>query len=54
MIKFVLIHGAWHTGQHLTPVVRHLELLGHTAVAPTLPGRGPGADQGVSHSQLVR
>ena len=53
MINFLLIHGAWHTGVHLTPVVRHLELQGHRAVAPTLLGRGNGAEKRVSHAQLV-
>jgi pimeloyl-ACP methyl ester carboxylesterase len=53
MINFVLIHGAWHTGEHLTPIVRHLELRGHRAVAPTLPGRGPAAQSPVTHAHLV-
>lgn len=53
MIHFVLIHGAWHTGEHLAPVVRDLQLLGHRAVAPSLAGRGSGADLSVRHADLV-
>jgi pimeloyl-ACP methyl ester carboxylesterase len=54
MLRFILIHGAWHTGDHLGPVIRELELRGHRAVAPTLPGRGATAGKPVSHAQLVQ
>lgn len=54
MIRFVLIHGAWHTGEHLAPVIQHLEELGNSAVAPTLIGRGATAGQKVTHEMLVR
>ena len=35
--RFVLVHGAWHGGWCFADVVRELEALGHTAVAPDLP-----------------
>jgi pimeloyl-ACP methyl ester carboxylesterase len=56
MIHFVLIHGSWHTGEHLIPVARQLELLGHRAEAPTLLGHGHGPDtnRNVSHGDIVR
>jgi pimeloyl-ACP methyl ester carboxylesterase len=54
MINFVLIHGAWHTGEHLLPVVRELQRRGHAAVAPSLPGRGSTAGQPTSHADLVQ
>jgi pimeloyl-ACP methyl ester carboxylesterase len=53
MSTFVLVHGAWHTGEHLSPIVEHLQSLGHIAVAPTLLGHGDGADPRVSHAQQV-
>jgi hypothetical protein len=37
MARFVLVHGAWHGGWCFADVVRELEALGHTAVAPDLP-----------------
>jgi pimeloyl-ACP methyl ester carboxylesterase len=37
MARFVLVHGAWHGGWCFTDVVRGLEALGHTALAPDLP-----------------
>ena len=37
MARFVLVHGAWHGGWCFAEVVRELEALGHTAVAPDLP-----------------
>jgi pimeloyl-ACP methyl ester carboxylesterase len=40
MSTFVLIHGAWHGGWAWQKVVAKLEALGHTVVAPDLPGHG--------------
>jgi pimeloyl-ACP methyl ester carboxylesterase len=37
MARFVLVHGAWHGGWCFAGVMRELEALGHTAVAPDLP-----------------
>jgi pimeloyl-ACP methyl ester carboxylesterase len=37
MAQFVLVHGAWHGGWCFAEVVRELEALGHTALAPDLP-----------------
>jgi pimeloyl-ACP methyl ester carboxylesterase len=39
-MNFVLIHGAWHGGWCWSKVVVELEALGHSAVAPDLPGSG--------------
>ena len=38
MSVYILVHGAWHGGELLEPVVRELESLGHEASAPTLVG----------------
>jgi pimeloyl-ACP methyl ester carboxylesterase len=45
MARFVLVHGAWHGGWCFTDVVRELEALGHTAVAPDLPCQDVTKDQ---------
>lgn len=54
MLNFVLIHGSWHTGEHLTPVINHLQAKGHAAVAPTVLGHGKGAVKRVNHAQQVQ
>lgn len=40
MTTFILIHGASHGGWCWDKVVPLLEALGHTAIAPDLPGHG--------------
>jgi pimeloyl-ACP methyl ester carboxylesterase len=40
MAGFVLIHGSWHGGWCFDEVAAILRGLGHTVVAPTLPGMG--------------
>ena len=42
---YVLIHGAWHTGELLEPVAKHLRAQGHTVHCPTLAGNRPGDDR---------
>ena len=39
---YVLVHGAWHTGELLEPVAKHLRAMGHTVHCPTLAGNRPG------------
>ena len=41
---YVLVHGAWHTGETLEPTARRLRELGHTVHAPTLAGNRPRED----------
>jgi pimeloyl-ACP methyl ester carboxylesterase len=43
--NFVLLHGAWHGGWCWAGLVKELEKLGHTAVAPTMPGHNPDDDR---------
>lgn len=40
MVNFVLVHGAMHGGWFWEPVQTRLAELGHTALAPDLPGSG--------------
>ncbi|MBN9082859.1 MAG: alpha/beta hydrolase [Rhizobiales bacterium 62-17] len=53
MTHFVLIHGAWHTGEHWAPVAKRLEQLGHKVTAPTVLGPGKGVDKNVTHAQQI-
>jgi pimeloyl-ACP methyl ester carboxylesterase len=43
---YVLVHGAWHTGEQLEPVAQYLRDQGHTVHCPTLAGNRPGDDRG--------
>lgn len=49
---FVLIHGAWHTGEHWAPVAEALRAEGHTVHTPTVVGFGD-ARADVSHADGV-
>jgi pimeloyl-ACP methyl ester carboxylesterase len=42
---YVLVHGAWHSGELMEPVAQHLRGLGHTVHCPTLAGNRPGDDR---------
>jgi pimeloyl-ACP methyl ester carboxylesterase len=53
MAHFILIHGSWHDGSAWTEVIAELKAAGHTAVAPTLAGHGPGVSRDVSFSDYV-
>lgn len=42
---YVLVHGAWHTGELMEPVAQHLRDMGHTVHCPTLAGNRPDDDR---------
>ncbi|MDY0885281.1 alpha/beta hydrolase [Dongia soli] len=42
MAKYVLIHGAWHTGAELEPVASLIRAMGHDVQTPTIKGNRPG------------
>jgi len=42
MATYVLVHGAWHSGDLLEDVAKFIRAAGHTVHAPTLAGNGPG------------
>ena len=42
---YVLVHGAWHSGELMEPVAQHLRVRGHTVHCPTLAGNRPGDDR---------
>ena len=42
MSTFVLVHGAWHTGELFEPVAKPIREAGHTVHCPTVTGNNPG------------
>ena len=48
---YVLIHGAWHTGDLLEPVADHLRATGHICHCPTLAGNRPDDDRATTGLQ---
>lgn len=52
-MKFLLIHGAWHTGEGWKYVQKHLSEQGHQSWAPTLKGNGDGVAKNYNHKQTV-
>jgi pimeloyl-ACP methyl ester carboxylesterase len=52
-LTFVLVHGAFQTGDTWGPVAAELRRRGHTVHTPTLAGHGPGAALDLSHDDGV-
>lgn len=52
-LTFVLIHGAWHTGEDLADVAQALRREGHVVHTPTLLGNGAGDSRQVTLSQVI-
>ncbi|RST87528.1 alpha/beta hydrolase [Aquibium carbonis] len=52
MAIFVLVHGAWHTGELMRPVADRMAAEGHEVHTPTLAGNRPGdpADVGLEEA----
>jgi pimeloyl-ACP methyl ester carboxylesterase len=42
MATYVLVHGAWHTGEQLADVAAPIRAAGHSVHTPTLAGNRPG------------
>lgn len=42
---YVLVHGAWHTGELMEPVAAHMRAMGHQVHCPTLIGNRVGDDR---------
>ena len=53
MSIYVLIHGAWHTGQAFKAVASHLEAEGHVVYTPTLLGSREGDSKQVSLDDVI-
>jgi len=52
-MRYVLIHGSWHTGELWAPVAEHLKRAGHDVHMPTVAGHGKGVDKRVTHAQCT-
>lgn len=42
MARFVIVHGAWHTGELMLPVAEEIAARGHEVHTPTAAGNRPG------------
>ena len=46
--NYILVHGAWHTGDLLLPVAKEIRNVGHSVHCPTLAGNRPEDDRSTS------
>lgn len=53
MTTFVLVHGAWHTGDLLEPVAAPIRAAGHEVHLPTLAGNRPGEGKDVGLDEAI-
>lgn len=53
MTTFVLVHGAWHSGNHLEPVAEHIRSFGHKVFLPTLRGNGKNDDKSTGLEEAI-
>jgi pimeloyl-ACP methyl ester carboxylesterase len=53
MANYVLIHGAWHTGDHLQNVASQINAMGHDVRTPTMKGNRPGDSKMVGLSEAI-
>jgi len=53
-MRFVLVHGSWHTGELWQPVADALRRAGHEVHTPTVAGHGKGVDKRVNHAQCTQ
>ncbi len=54
MATYVLVHGAWHTGELLEDTAKPIRAKGHQAHCPTLAGNRPGDSRKVGLEDAVR
>src|SRR5262245_59526759 len=53
MATYVLVHGAWHTGELLEDVARPIRVQGHQVHCPTLAGNRPGDSKKIGLDDAV-
>ena len=53
MSTYVLVHGAWHTGNELEPVAKSVAAAGHRVFTPTIMGNRPGDPKVVGLPQAI-
>jgi pimeloyl-ACP methyl ester carboxylesterase len=53
MSTYVLVHGAWHTGDELESVAESIRGAGHVVYAPTVKGNRPGDVKDVGLAEAI-
>ena len=53
MSTYVLVHGAWHTGNELEPVAKSVAAAGHRVFTPTIRGNRPGHPKTVGLADAI-
>ena len=53
MSTYVLVHGAWHTGDELESVAESIREAGHVAHAPTVKGNRPGDVKNIGLAEAI-
>jgi len=53
MATYVLVHGAWHTGDHFEPLAEPIRAAGHTVHTPTIAGNRPGDDKRTGLAEAI-
>ena len=54
MSRYVLVHGAWHTGSALAAVAASIGAAGHELYTPTIKGNRPGDSKTIGLAQAIR
>ena len=53
MSRYVIVHGAWHTGKELEPLANFINSAGHNAYTPTIKGNRPGDAKTVGLDEAI-
>ena len=53
MSTYVLVHGAWHTGDELESVAESIRAAGHVVHAPTVKGNRPGDLKNIGLAEAI-
>ena len=53
-MDYVLVHGAWHTGELLEPTATPIRAAGHNVFLPTLAGNRPGDLKNIGLEEAIR
>jgi len=54
MSTYVLVHGAWHTGNELEPTAAPIRAAGHQVHTPTIVGNKPGGSKAVGLAEAIK
>jgi pimeloyl-ACP methyl ester carboxylesterase len=54
MSTYILVHGAWHTGDQLQDVADTIRAKGHTVHTPTIAGNRPGDSKEIGLDEAVK